>query len=97
MCEFFRNQDVECFRNYLSAATQAQILYDKRDTLTLIKIMRTFVCSAILAVTHAIKSQSEARAASTAMVDAMVRSLARDMPQQLVQLSDSSSELRTLI
>jgi predicted helicase len=31
------------------------------------------------------------------MVDAMVRSMARDMPQQLVQLADSSSELKTLI
>jgi len=45
--------------------------------------MRSFVCSAILAVAHAVKTQTEAKAATHAMVDAMVRSLARDMPQQL--------------
>ena len=59
--------------------------------------MRNFVCSTILAVAHAIKSQTATKSASHAMVDAMVRDHARNMPQQLAQVADSCSELRVLI
>ena len=59
--------------------------------------MRTFAYSAIFAVTAAIKSQSQVQSASHAMVDAMVRSLSKEMPATLVQMAQSNTKFETLI